>query len=247
MIADELAARALDTAHGKKIADIRAGLGYTCVKLDDGKCGLAYTFRNELGDRCDVMGEAGNLIGAAADQIIPWIKDGDRLRAAIGLAAVNAVLNGPERAYDKGNVLRELSVERGETFGMIGNFRPILSEIKTMTDNIYVFELNVPEGSGFYPESAIPRYLPGCDVVVITATTIINHTFDNVVSFCKHAKKVCLVGPSTPLCPEILGRHGITLLAGSIVKVPEKVLEVVSQGGGTSSMKPYVDQVLLKI
>jgi uncharacterized protein (DUF4213/DUF364 family) len=72
-----------------------------------------------------------------------------------------------------------------------------------MTKNIYVFEQNVPEGSGLYPAEAISTYLPKCDVVVITATSIINHTFDEVSSYCKNAKEVCLVGPSTPLCPEI--------------------------------------------
>jgi uncharacterized protein (DUF4213/DUF364 family) len=38
------------------------------------------------------------------------------------------------------------------------------------------------------PSSAIPEYLPRCDVVIITATSIINHTFDDIVPYCKNAR-----------------------------------------------------------
>ncbi len=80
---------------------------------------------------------------------------------------------------------------------MIGKFDPILSKVRTMTKNIYVFERNVSEGSELYPSDMIPCLLPKCDVVVITATSIINHTIDEVISYCKSAKEVCIVGPST--------------------------------------------------
>ena len=72
MITDDLIGKALRIATGRKIKDTRAGLGYTCVLLDNGACGLAYTFRNELGDGCGVLPEAGNLIGADAAELIPW-------------------------------------------------------------------------------------------------------------------------------------------------------------------------------
>jgi len=52
MIVDELIEYASGMVQGRKIADVRAGLGYTAVMLEDGACGLAYTFRNELGSCC---------------------------------------------------------------------------------------------------------------------------------------------------------------------------------------------------
>jgi len=116
-----------------------------------------------------------------------------------------------------------------------------------MTNNIYVFEQHVPENSGFYPEKDIPLHLPNCDVIVITATSIINHTIDKILPYCDNAKEICLVGPSTPLCPELMKRYKITLLAGSVVKNPDMVLQILSQGGGTMSFKPYADQVLLRL
>jgi len=32
----------------RSVSDIRVGLGYTAVQLDDGGCGLAYTFRSGI-------------------------------------------------------------------------------------------------------------------------------------------------------------------------------------------------------
>jgi len=247
MIVDELIERALGMAQSKKVQDVRAGLGYTCVMLDDGVCGLAYTFRNELGCCCGILDVAGSLVGMDADEIIPWAKERNRLKAAIGLAAINALINDPGKNWDRGNVLNAFTLCAADTFGMVGAFHPILSKVKTMTKNIYVFEQNVLEGSGLYPAETMRLYLPPCDVVVITATSIINHTIDEILSYCKNAKEVCLVGPSTPLCPEIFGEYKITLLAGSVVKNGELILQIISQGGGTMSMKPAIGQVLVRI
>lgn len=247
MIVDELIDRALSMAQSKKVKDVRAGLGYTCVMLEGGVCGLAYTFRNELGSGCGILDVAGSLLGMDADKIIPWAKESNRLKAAIGLAAINALINDPGKNWDRGNVLNAFTLCEADTFGMVGAFPPILFKVKTMTKNIYVFEQNVLEGSGLYPAQTMPLYLPQCDVVVITATSIINHTIDEVLSYCKNAKEVCLVGPSTPLCPEIFRKYKITLLAGSVVENSELVLQIISQGGGAKSMKPVIRQVLARI
>jgi uncharacterized protein (DUF4213/DUF364 family) len=247
MIVDELIDKALAMVQSRKVTDVRAGLGYTCVMLEDGACGLAYTFRNELGNCCGILDVAGNLIGMNADKIILWAKESNRLKAAIGLAAVNAIINDPGKNWDTGNVLNAFKLNESDTFGMVGEFKPILSKVKLMTKNIYVFEQNIPEGSQLYTADTIPHFLPKCDVVVITATSVINHTIDEVISYCKNAKEVCIVGPSTSLCPEVFRKYNTTLLAGSVVKNPELILKIVSQGGGTMSMKSAIEQVLVRI
>ncbi|MGI6256763.1 MAG: Rossmann-like domain-containing protein [Anaerovoracaceae bacterium] len=243
---DQLIQQALAEGGELKTVDVRAGLGYTAVLLEGERCGLAYTFRSEMGGGCGILDIAGKLVGIEAKEIIPWARDSHRLKAALGLAAINAVFNDPLREWEKGNVLTAFHLKKTETFGMIGMFPPILEKIKTMTENIYVFEQEVAPGSELYPSSSIPQYLPKCDVVVVTATTLINQTFHQVSRHLKNAREVCLVGPSTPLCPDLMGEHGITLLAGSVVKDPNRALEIISQGGGTMALKPAMDQVLVR-
>jgi uncharacterized protein (DUF4213/DUF364 family) len=66
-------------------------------------------------------------------------------------------------------------------------------------------------------------------VVVITATTLINKTFESLVSLCKIKTKVMVFGPSTPLSP-ILFDYGVDLLCGTIVIDPKAVMLAFSQG-----------------
>lgn len=247
MLLDDLIEYVLPLTSGRNINDVRAGLGYTCVQLEDCSCGLAYTFRNELGNSCGTMTEAGRLIGRSCAEIVGWAKNTNRLMAAIGLAAINAVLNSPKTDWETGNITTALDVSSSDTFGMIGDFRPIFNEIKNKANNIYVFEQDPAKIIGLYPEDSIPRLLPQCDVVVITSTSIINHTIDQVLTNCKNAREVCLVGPSTPLCPELFKLFNVTLLAGTVVQNPELILQIISQGGGTMSMKPAVKQVLARV
>lgn len=246
MLMDALIAHALEKAKHQSIRELRAGLGYTCAVLEDGSSGLAYTFRNELGHGCGVLPEAGKLGGKDCETLIPWAKDPNRLKAAMGLATLNAVLSSGPSAWKTGNVIEAIDVNPNETFGMIGEFSPILHHVRKRTDKIYVFELNAKEGSGLYPDSAIGDLLPSCDVVVITATSIINHTIDHILPYCQNARLVCITGPSTPICPEVFRPYNVTLLAGSVVTDPDGALAIISQGGGTMQMRPVLRHVLVK-
>ena len=246
MIADVLIEKASRLAGDLKIKDVRAGLGYTCVKLEDDRCGLAYTFRNQLGEGCGTLPLAGKLIGMEAAKLITWARDRSRIKAAIGLAAINALLNDPKIDWDTGNIMEVFKLSSEDTFGMVGEFEPILERVKTMTDKVYVFEQNPDRGEGLYSEEDIPVYLPKCQYVLVTATSIINHTFDEVLSHCYNAKEIYVVGPSTPLCPEVMKEYGVTVLGGTVVKDSELILQIISQGGGTMQMKPAVKQVLVR-
>jgi len=50
-----------------------------------------------------------------------------------------------------------------------------------------------------------------------------------------------LLGPSSPLCGDVFSGTKITHVAGSRVKDADAVLRVVSEGGGTMLMKPFLD------
>ena len=247
MIIDQLIDEALLLSRGRKVKDLRAGLGYTAVVLEDNAAGLAYSFRNEMGECCGILDEAGSLEGRDAAELIVWAKEKDILKAAIGLAAINAVINSQASGWLEANVIEAVNVLESETLGMVGEFPPILNKVRKQTDHIYVFEKNLDKGENLYPDTLIPELLPGCDVIVVTATTLINHSIDEVLSYAGNAREIALVGPSTPLSTAIFNKHKITLLAGSIVKDTELLLKIVSQGGGTMSMKPALKHVIMNI
>ncbi len=84
---------------------------------------------------------------------------------------------------------------------------------------------------GDLPASAAAEVVPEADVLAITATTLINHTFDGLMALRRPDALVMLLGPSTPLTP-LLFDYGVDLLSGAIVEDIESVLAAVSQGAG---------------
>lgn len=247
MIIDNLMENALNVSRKRKIKDIRVGLGYICTMLESGECGLAYSFRNELGHCCSVLAQAGDLIGKECEEIIPWLKDKNLLKAAVGLSVINALLNNRSHESETGNIVKEIKMKKDEIFGMVGDFEPILKIVRKQTENIYVFERIPKKENGLYPDKDIPSYLPDCDVVVVTGTSIINNTIDEVLPFCSKAREVFIVGPSTPLDTKSFMEHNVRILAGTVVTDPEKMLRIISQGGGTMQMKPASKHVLVNV
>lgn len=80
---------------------------------------------------------------------------------------------------------------------------------------------------------AAAAVLPACQVVIISATTLLNRTIDGILDHVKGAREVAILGPSTPWAPEIFAPRHVTLLSGMQITDPECVLRVVSEGGGT--------------
>ncbi|MEA4922011.1 MAG: DUF364 domain-containing protein [Eubacteriaceae bacterium] len=248
MIIKELIAQAMDEKYRAETSRIKkavAGLGYTAVQLEDGRCGMAYTFRGRLGMGCSVFSEAGTLSGRKAEELMAWTGSTDLLRSAYGLATVNAVLNGDGADTHDGNVMDAFDAEKTDVVGMVGDFMPIRRALDGRVKEIKIFEQ--AEGSGYLKPDRIPDELIGCSIIVVTATAIINNTIDGILEHCGDAKEVCITGPSTPLSKEVFDRHNVTMLAGTVVTDPEKLLTIVSQGGGTMNMKPATKHVLVRM
>jgi len=80
MLIDEVRDFLSPAAAMHSVADVRVGLAYTAVQLDDGRCGLAYTFRDELHEGCCVISDAGTLAGRRASDLAEWTRSPARGR-----------------------------------------------------------------------------------------------------------------------------------------------------------------------
>jgi len=80
------------------------------------------------------------------------------------------------------------------------------------------------------------QVLPQVDVVALTGTSLINHTFDDLIRFCRPDAFVLLLGPSAPLSP-VLFEAGVDAVSGTWVTDPELVLRSVGQGATFRQIK----------
>jgi uncharacterized protein len=232
MLVDEIYREVSAIAADHYAVDIRVGLGYTAVVLEDGRCGLAFTLHEQEYESCTIIAEAGTLAGRKASELISWIKRPEETACAIGLATVNALIGLPKGTTES-DILELLQVESEDAVGMIGYFGPLVDSIKKRARVLHIFERKPIPDLGVFPDSAAGDLLPQCQVVIMSATTLLNHTIDRLLDSCRAAREIAVLGPSTPFLPEVFSRRDVTLLSGIYVVNGPQVLRVASEAGGT--------------
>lgn len=148
--------------------------------------------------------------------------------AGFGMAAVNAWYNTPERleqlrAYEPfDNYCTDGLDLRGKHIGVVGhlNMPPSVYE---QAASVRILERNPRPGD--YPDSACDWLLPQCDVVIMTASTLVNKTLPHLLDLCRNAYTI-LAGPSCPMCPELL-TLGIDRIAGLVITDPAGMKEKI--------------------
>lgn len=214
-----------------QVISVNIGLFWTAVVLDlNGiqRCGLAATLSNDEFEhaRLPAVKEAGWLEQHSALELVNGVFSNSYTEAGVGLATINALLPPIENPIDL--AAEDYIARQGvnSQVAVIGHF-PFVSRLKDQVKKLWVLELNPKEED--LPASAAPEIIPQADILAITATTLINHTFEGIFNLRKPGAKVLLLGPSTPLSP-VLFQYGIDVLSGSIVEDPATVLRLVRQG-----------------
>jgi uncharacterized protein (DUF4213/DUF364 family) len=82
--------------------------------------------------------------------------------------------------------------------------------------------------------------LKSCDVAIITATTLLNNTFEEIINLLDRPRTAAIIGPSTPLVPAIFHNTPVTHLGGAVVADSARVMQIISEGGGTPTLRPYL-------
>lgn len=226
------------------VTDVRIGLGYTAVKLSSGKCGVACVLRHRLDSGgCSLLSQAGTLSEQDVSQLIPLARSSNILETSVGLAAINALAEQGEENLSQQDLIDLLQITEQDRVGMIGWIEPLVRKIRQRTDTLFVFDEAKSEMEGLAETHEIPAILPQCDVVLLSATTLVNKTFDALMEISSQAREICLLGPSTPLFPEFFKTRGITVLAGRQIVEADKLLQIVSEAGGTRSFGKVTKKV----
>lgn len=247
MIATELKEHVLLHYPEARLADVRIGLGYTAVMLEDGAVGVAYTFHREASGGCSVFQGKRPLAGRTTTEVLEYLDSADAIEAAVGLACANALVNRPRPEHSEGDLLHYLSVGFLDRVGMVGFFGPIVPALRKRSRELLIFERDTGRAEGLLPaEEAFSRLLE-CDVAVITSTALMLGELDRLLEAAAGCREVALVGASTPLAPEVFRTRGVTLLSGVTVVDGPRILQVVSEGGGMGFFGDSVRKVNLSL
>lgn len=225
------------------VREVRIGLGYTAVQLQDGAVGCAYTFRNALPHGCTVFQDRRPLAGRPAVEVLNYLDSRHPLEAAVGLATANAIANRPRSDWLTGDILDMIRILPADRVGMVGCFTPLVPALRSAVAELFIFEQDLEIDEGLRPAEEAVRRLPECQVALLTATSLINRTVDELIPAVRGCREVVVLGASTPLCPEAFRGTPVTMLSGIVVERPEDLLRVVSEGGGMRMFKGLVRKV----
>jgi uncharacterized protein len=171
--------------------------------------------------------EAGHLHEKSIRELAELAHSSQPLEAALGVAAINSMLEVDESKSVEINASEVLSSRgKNKNIALIGRFH-FIQQLRQSAKNLWVIEQQPAEDE--YPAEAAAELLPQAEVVAITGSAFVNHTLDGLLALCKPGTEVMVLGPSTPLSP-VLFDHGVTLLSGTRVVDEEAVIRTVSQG-----------------
>ena len=234
-------------AEGRTVADVRIGLGYTAVMLDDGRAGVAFTFHQDLPERCSLFKGRLPLEGRKANEVMALMDSQEKIETAVGLATANALANVSGEHLQGGDVLDYIQLLPEDRVGMVGMFGPLINPIRKAAKELLIFEKNQDRADGLQPSSEIVPQLPDCQVAFITATSIVNHSMDEFLHAAARCREVVVLGATTPLVPAAFKETPVTCLSGIVVSSPAEVLRIVSSAGGMRHFKGYVQKVNLPV
>lgn len=229
--------RLLDhTQRDAPVREVLVGAFWTAVVLegDPPRCGLASTLRAEDHASGPPLAEAGRLEERSGRELAEWLRSPRILKASVGMAALNALLDVDPTAYTEVNAA-EVILERGtgRRVAVVGHF-PFVERVREAAAVCWVVEKRPRPGDVAADRAA--EVLPQADVVALTGTSLINHTYDDLVRLCRPDAFVLVLGPSTPLSPLLLA-DGVDGVSGTWVVDPSQVLRSVSQGATFRQIK----------
>ena len=232
------------------VDDLVIGIFFTGVKLSTGHAGVATTPVGEIPEAvcCPTsaarMPHAGNLEDKPIFEILKYSLDPNVLKSAIGVATLNALsqlilettdaidyptINGKD-GFDL------LKIKPTENVSIIGAFGPYIRRLKMMGNPFFIIEKNPrtlrpDEMKYFVPASEMRFALGKSDVLIITGTTIVNHTIDRILSFVKNGIRAAMIGPTASMIPDAFFKRGIHVMAGVRILDADLMIKILKQGG----------------
>ncbi len=246
-IRDDIRQYVWDSAENHQVKDVRIGLGYTAVQLENEQVGLAYTPHRDMKGDCSLFSNFMPQKDVSADVLLEKITSDNTIETALGLATANAIVSADLNNFSTGDVLEITQLDELDCVGMVGNFAPLVSSIRKKAGKLIIFEQIDQRKDDLIPSAEIEKQLPECSVALITATSIINHSFDRIMASAGNCRKVIILGASTPMIPEIFSKTPVTCLSGTIVTDADEILRIVSFGGGMRMFKHCIKKVNVKI
>jgi len=245
----------IDTILGAELEDItieRAviGLFFTGVKLSTCSAGACVTPIKTIPEAVCCPSSAmampfpGKLRGRPARAVANEAFSDHGIRRGVGIATINALADlaarrrpHPEAELRRGVDAFDANVFRPDDLTVVvGAFVPFLRELKKRRQKFLVLEkdpatLKSEEMPFFRPADMAAEVIPQADVLLITGSTLLYHSMEDLMAMARPDARVTLVGPTVGVLPDAFLARGADILGGVQITAPDEFLDLLAEGG----------------
>jgi len=226
------------------------GLFFTGAKLSNGSAGSCATPIKTIPEAVCCPSSAmampfpGKLAGRPAADLAGEALSSHGIRRAVGIATVNALADccwqrrpHPEvELYPGIDAFDATQIRKGDKVVVVGAFVPFLKELKRRGQPFLVLEqdpstLKADELPFFRPAEQAPEILPEADVALITGSTLVNNTLEDLLALVRPETRVTIVGPTVGMLPDAFLARGADILGCVRITEPDAFLDLLAEGG----------------
>ena len=216
------------------------------VALEDSSAGLYYAWMGESQKGMNARYQSQEFVATPPLQLAQLYLSDHEADRSLGLAAISAITQSvfrqsqyvPDKAGDS---LGELDLVSGDHLGMIGYFPSLLRQLKKRGIKTTVIERkeHLQHSEGEIRVTMDIEKLASCNKVLITASTLLNDSLDEVLSYCGEAEKIVMVGPTAGFFPDPLFDRNISVIGGAVLTDVSTAIERLrdEQGLGDTAKK----------
>lgn len=232
------------------VQNVVVGIFYSGIKLSNGEGGICFTPVKEIPEAvccpssARAMPNPGRLAGRPAADFIKRLQRGGPLQKALGIAVLNALSSTCWRKNPPTEYVLKMGADPVENkvidddalVVVVGALVPYIRMLKSRKRPFYILEkdsrtLKPDEMAYFCPPEQAAERISAADLLIITGTTLINDTLEDILDRMRPGAEAVLVGPTASMLPEAFFQRGITAIGGIMATDPDKLLDSLSKGG----------------
>ena len=209
------------------------------VALQDGSAGLYYAW---LGASQKGMGsryEPQEFIGKHPLELARYFAGDDEADCSLGLAAINAISRciyekADFRPQDAADSMGILDIAASDHVGMVGYFPSLVRRLKNKGIKLTVIEKKplFQKQQENFMVTADPEKLSACNKVIITASTLLNNSIDEILDYAGGAERKVVIGPTAGFFPDPLFSRGVAAIGGSEILSATTAQQRLSENKG---------------
>ena len=226
------------------------GIFFSGIKLSNGEGGICFTPVKEIPEAvccpssARAMPNSGKLVGQPVGYYIQRMQNGGPLQKALGIAVLNALSATCWRAQPPteyrlitgADPVENRTIDDDANVVVIGALVPYFKMLKQRKKPFTILEkdsrtLKPDEMQFFQPQEKAAECIADADLLIITGTTLINNTLEDILGHMKDGAEAVLVGPTASMLPDAFFERGIVSIGGIVVTDADRLLGTLTEAG----------------